>query len=93
VKLRPLLVPLCLLLLTGGLTALGVYGWQMRQVYLAKSAEEARVRERLVATEAKLKASEAELERLLTDRDYNELQIRRRLGWARPDDMKFIFEP
>jgi cell division protein DivIC len=93
VKLRPLLVPLCLLLLTGGLTALGVYGWQMRQVYLAKAAEEARVRERLATVEARLKANEAELERLRTDPAYVELQIRRRLGWARPDELQFRFEP
>ncbi len=92
-KLRPLLVPCCLLLLTGGLTAVGALGWQMRREYLTKAAEETRVRERLAAVEAKLKANEAELERLRSDPAYVELQIRRRLGWARPDDLKFQFEP
>ena len=92
-KLRPLFVPLCLLLLLSGVVAVGAYGWQLRREYLAKADAEARLRERLAALETRLKANETELERLRNDPAYVELQIRRRLGWARPDDMVLKFEP
>lgn len=93
VKLRPLLVPLCLLLLLGGLVAGGTYGWQLRREYLAKAAAEAALRERLAALEARLNANENELERLRSDPDYIERKIRNRLGWTRPNDVVLKFEP
>ena len=75
---------------------LGVAAWmyfaEARAEYNHLSQIEAQNRRRLDAAELELKREEVVLQRLRTDPAYVEQQIRRRLGYARPDDTIFRFE-
>jgi len=92
VNFRRLIVTLYLVLFVGVAGASGLYFWEARAEYLRlRDAEEA-TRRRLVETEARLREQEKILERLRTDPVYVEKVIRRRLGYARPDEFIFRFE-
>jgi cell division protein FtsB len=89
---RRIFLVLCLLLLSGGVAAAGVYFWQARQEYRQLAKAEAQVRLRLTETEARLAKQQAELERLRSDPAYVTLKIRQRLGYAKPGELVFKFE-
>ncbi len=91
-NLRRIIVTLYLLLFLVIGAASGLYFWDTREEYLRLRQLEEQSRRRLAETEAKLKEQEKILERLRTDPVYVEKVIRRRLGYAKPDEYIFRFE-
>ncbi len=71
----------------------GVSLWQTRAEYLQVRAQEAESRRRLAEAEQRLHEQEQMLARLRTDPAYVERVIREQLGYARPDEFIFRFEP
>jgi cell division protein FtsB len=92
VYLRRVIVALYLLMFLGLCTASGVYFWQAREEYNRLRRIEADTRQRLAEAEARLAEQEKILERLRTDPVYVEKVIRRRLGYAKPEEFIFRFE-
>jgi cell division protein FtsB len=91
VKIRKLILSLYLMLFAG----LGVTG---AVLFLDASAEYSRLeavqaenRRRLAEAQAQLASQERELERLRTDPAYVEKVIRKKLGYAKPDEFIFHF--
>ena len=66
---------------------------QTRSEYLRMREIEQQARERLEITRQRLAEQELTLERLRNDPAYVEMVIRRRLGYARPDELIYRFEP
>ena len=91
-NLRRLIVTLYLLLFLVIGVASGLYFWDTREEYNRLRQLEDLSRRRLAETEAKLKEQEKILERLRSDPVYVEKVIRRRLGYAKPDEYIFRFE-
>lgn len=91
-NLRRIIVILYLLLFLVIGAASGLYFWDTREEFLRLKQLEAQSRRRLAETEAKLKEQEKILERLRTDPAYVEKVIRRRMGYAKPDEFIFRFE-
>lgn len=91
-NLRRIIVGLYLLLFLAGGAASGVYFWQAREEYVRLKEIEAASRRRLEEVEARLVEQEKILERLRNDPVYVEKVIRRRLGYARPEEFIFRFE-
>lgn len=87
-----------LTLALSALVALGVIGGlavvlaQTRAEYAQVRQLEIRTRQRLAEVETKLAEQELVLERLRSDPAYVERVIRRRLGYAKPDEFVFRFE-
>ncbi|MDE3085068.1 MAG: septum formation initiator family protein [Verrucomicrobiota bacterium] len=71
----------------------GVSLWQARAEYERLRAQEIASRQRLAEAEHRLHDQEQILQRLRTDPDYVERIIRQRLGYAKPDEHIFRFEP
>lgn len=74
----------------------GIFGvslWQTRAEYLQLRAQEEASRRRLAEAELRLREQEQILTRMRTDPAYVERVIRRQLGYARPDEFIFRFEP
>jgi cell division protein DivIC len=71
----------------------GVSLWQTRAEYLQLCAQEAVSRRRLAEAEQRLQEQELILARLRTDPAYVERMIRQQLGYAKPDEFIFRFEP
>jgi cell division protein DivIC len=71
----------------------GVSLWQTRAEYLQLRAQEAASRRRLAEAEQRLHDQQQTLERLRTDPAYVERIIRQQLGYAKPDEFIFRFEP
>ena len=71
----------------------GVSLWQTRAEYLQLRAQEAASQRRLAEAEQRLKEQELILARLRTDPAYVERVIRQQLGYAKPDEFIFRFEP
>ncbi|HZP61420.1 MAG TPA: septum formation initiator family protein [Opitutaceae bacterium] len=71
----------------------GVSLWQTRAEYLQLRAREEANRRRLDEAEQRLREQEEVLVRLRTDPAYVERVIRRQLGYAKPDEFIFRFEP
>jgi cell division protein FtsB len=92
VDLRRLIVTLYLLLFAGAVVASGYYFWEAREEYDRLRQTEEITRRRLAETEARLREQEKILERLRNDPVYVEKVIRRRLGYAKPDEYIFRFE-
>lgn len=69
-----------------------LYFWDAYQEYDRLRDIEAAQQRRLAELEAKLAEQEKILERLRTDPVYVEKVIRRRLGYAKPDEFIFRFE-
>lgn len=82
----------CALLALGVVVGLGVVLVQTQAEYAQQSEVELKVRHRLAATEARLAEQERVLNRLRSDPAYVEGVIRRRLGYAKPDELIFRFE-
>lgn len=90
-NLRRIIVGLYLLLFVGiGLATAGFF-WQTRAEYNRLVQLEAASQRRLAEAEARLKEQERILQRLQTDPAYVEKIIRRRLGYAKPDEFIFRF--
>ena len=75
-----------------GGTGLAVVLSQTRAEYARLREVEAHTRRRLVEVETRLAEQEMVLERLRTDPAYVEMVIRRRLGYAKPDEFVFRFD-
>jgi cell division protein DivIC len=71
----------------------GVSLWQTRAEYLQLRAQEAVSQRRLAEAEQRLQEQQQILARLRTDPAYVERNIRQQLGYAKPDEFIFRFEP
>lgn len=80
------------LALVGAAVGSALFFWQTRREYTRLRAIEQRVEQRLAETELKLAEQEEILRRLRTDPAYVERVIRRRLGYAKPDEFVWRFE-
>ncbi|HEU5078347.1 MAG TPA: septum formation initiator family protein [Opitutaceae bacterium] len=92
-SLRRLIIVFYLLVFLCLAVGSGVFFWQTRQEYDRLLAREASSKQRLAEAEQKLKEQEKILDRLRNDPNYVELVIRRRLGYSKPDEYIFRFEP
>jgi cell division protein DivIC len=70
----------------------GLFFLQMHRELTALRAQENQNRQRLAAAEAKLKEQQEYLARLQRDPELVERVIRRKLGYARPEEFVFRFE-
>jgi len=70
----------------------GLFFLQMHRELAGLRAQEAENRRRLDAAEAKLKEQQEYLARLQQDPELVERVIRRKLGYARPEEFVFRFE-
>lgn len=93
VNLRRLIISFYFLLFLTLAAGSGIFFWQTRQEYTTLRRTEAESRRRLAEAQEKLREQERILERLRTDPAYVERVIRRRLGYAKPDELIFRFEP
>ena len=92
-SLRRLIIAFYLLVFLGLAAGSGVFFWQTRREYDRLLEREIRSKQRLSEAEQKLKEQEKILDRLRNDPNYVELVIRRRLGYSKPDEYIFRFEP
>jgi len=90
---RRLIIAFYLLLFLTLAAGSGVFFWQTRREYDRLLAIERKSKQRLAEAEQKLHEQEKVLERLRSDPAYVEMVIRRRLGYAKPDEYIFRFEP
>ena len=87
-----------LVLVLGAVASLGVIAGlavvlsQTKAEYARLREVEAQTRQRLNEVETRLAEQEMVLERLRTDPSYVEMVIRRRLGYAKPDEFVFRFD-
>ena len=93
VNLRRVVIITYTLLFLGLGAVFGVSLWRTRAEYLQLRAQEATSRRRLAEAEQRLRDQEQILTRLRTDPAYVERVIRRQLGYAKPDEFIFRFEP
>ncbi len=89
--LRRFIIGVYLLVFLTAAAASGVFFWQTRREYDQLSEAEKASKQRLAEMQAKLNEQEKVLQRLRTDPDYVEMVIRRRLGYAKPDEYIFRF--
>lgn len=92
VWLHRLILAFAALVALGIIAGLAVVLAQTRAEYAQVRQSEIRTRQRLAAVETKLAEQELVLERLRSDPAYVERVIRRRLGYAKPDEFVFRFE-
>jgi cell division protein FtsB len=92
VTLRRFIVSLYLLLFLVIGVGSGMYFLDAREEYERLKRLEAVSRQRLAEAQAKLDEQEKILERLRSDPVYVEKVIRRRLGYAKPEEYIFRFE-
>jgi len=92
VNLRPVIISFYLLLFLSLAAGAGVFFLQTRREYNQLILAEAESRRQLVAAQEKLHEQERILDRLRNDPSFVEMSIRRRLGYAKPDEMIFRFE-
>ena len=90
--LHRILLALCAVVSIGVIAGLAVVLSQTRAEYARVRQIELQVRQRLAEVERRLAEQEIVLERLRTDPAYVETVIRRRLGYAKPDEFVFRFE-
>lgn len=91
-NLRPVIISFYLLLFLSLAAGAGVFFLQTRREYNQLILAEAESRRQLVAAQEKLHEQERILDRLRNDPSFVEMSIRRRLGYAKPDEMIFRFE-
>lgn len=91
-NLRPAILSLNILLFLCLAAAAGVFFLQTRREYKQLLLAEAQSRRQLVEVQQKLHEQERILERLRNDPAFVEMAIRRRLNYAKPDEMIFRFE-
>lgn len=70
----------------------GLFFLQMHRELTALRAQETQNRQRLASAETKLKEQQEYLARLQRDPELVERVIRRKLGYARPEEFVFRFE-
>jgi cell division protein DivIC len=90
--LRRLIITLYLLLFVSVAVASTTFFLQTRAEYLRLKEAERVTEERLALARLKLQEQEEVLRRLREDPGYVETVIRRRLGYAKPDERIFRFE-
>ena len=90
---RRVIISFYLLLFLTLAGASGFFFWQTRQEYSRLLALEAQSKQRLSEAQERLREQEQVLTRLRNDPAYVEMVIRRRLGYAKPDETIFRFEP
>lgn len=91
-NLRPVIISFYLLLFLSLAAGAGVFFLQTRREYNQLILAEAESRRQLAAAQEKLHEQERILDRLRNDPSFVEMSIRRRLGYAKPDEMIFRFE-
>lgn len=91
-NLRPAIISFSILLFISLAAAAGVFFLQTRREYNQLLLAEAQSRRQLVEAQQKLHEQERILDRLRNDPAFVEMAIRRRLGYAKPDEMIFRFE-
>lgn len=91
VTFRRLIIGLYLLLFLVIGAASGLYFWDTREEYERLRKLQLASEQRLAEAEARLQEQEKTLERLRTDPVYVEKVIRKRLGYAKPDEYNFRF--
>ncbi|MEI8090432.1 MAG: septum formation initiator family protein [Opitutaceae bacterium] len=91
-NLRRFILALYLALIVGIALAGGLYFLDARAEYGRLKTIQAESRRRVADAELRLKYQEQVLERLRTDPAYVEKVIRRKLGYARPEEYVFRFE-
>ncbi|AHF91619.1 Septum formation initiator [Opitutaceae bacterium TAV1] len=89
--LRHVITAIYTTLFAGALVLAGVFFWQTRLEYKRHREIEAQTRQRLAEAETRLAEQEKILERLRRDPVFVEMEIRRRLGYARQDETIFRF--
>jgi cell division protein FtsB len=87
-----LLLVICAVAAAGLIAALALVLSRTRAEYAELRKVEAQTRVRLAEVETRLAEQEIVLERLRTDPAYVERVIRRRLGYAKPDEFVFRFD-
>jgi cell division protein FtsB len=92
VKLRRLILSLYLAFFAAIGVGAGLFFLDAREEYLRLRAIQVEDIRRLGEAEARLREQEIILQRLRTDPAYVEKVIRRKLGYARPDETIFRFE-
>jgi len=92
VKFRRFIISFYLLLFVSVAAGSAGFFWQTRAEYMRLKQIEADSRARLALAEERLREQQRVLERLRNDPDYVEMVIRRRLGYAKPDEIIFRFE-
>lgn len=90
---RRLILSLFVAVFVGVAAVSGMFFWQTRQEYGRLLVQEAQSRQRLAEAQLKLQEQQRVLDRLRTDPAYVDTVIRRRLGYAKPEEMIFRFEP
>jgi len=90
--LRRIIVTFYLLLFLSVGAGSSVFFWQTRQEYNQLKSVEASTQRRLNEAEQRLSEQESTLKKLRTDPDYVAMIIRKRLGYAKPDEFVFRFE-
>ncbi|WP_043589825.1 FtsB family cell division protein [Geminisphaera colitermitum] len=90
--LRRAFIVIYVVLLVGGITIAGLFFWQTRREYNHLKEVHAQTALRLAETKARLDEQNKILERLRTDPVYIEMEIRRRLGYAKPEEFVFRFQ-
>ncbi len=91
-NLRRAIIFVYLLLFFSIAVASGYFFLQTRREYRLLQKAEAESRQQLAEAKLKLAEQKLILDRLRNDPAYVELVIRRRLGYAKPDEMIFRFE-
>jgi cell division protein DivIC len=91
--LRRLLVGFFAMLFLGVGVASGVFFWQTRQEFARLEDSRDATQRKLAEVQERLREQERVLHRLGSDPAYVERVIRRRLGYARPGEFVFRFEP
>lgn len=88
---RRLILSLFCVLFLGIGVASGMFFWEAREEYNRLKAIEAASARRFAEVEARLREQEKILDRLRNDPAFVERVIRRRLGYAKPDEFIFRF--
>ncbi len=89
---RRLIISLFCLLILGLGVASGAFFWEAREEYNRLKQIEAASQRRLAEVEARLREQEKILDRLRNDPAFVEKVIRRKLGYAKPDEFIFRFQ-
>jgi cell division protein FtsB len=92
VKLRRLIITFYLVLFVSVAAGSAGFFWQTRAEFVRLKEIEADSRSKLTLAEERLRDQQRMLDRLRTDPAYVEMVIRRRLGYAKPDEFIFRFE-
>lgn len=87
-----LVLVICAIVAVGVLAGLAVVLSRTRAEYALMQQREAQTRQRLAELELRLAEQETVLDRLRNDPGYVEQVIRRRLGYAKPEEFVFRFE-